>query len=296
MRGLSTPYSRSARNVQHHEDHRVEQHGGLHQRIVAVEDRLHHQPADAGPGEDRLDDHVAAEQRTDLQRRDADRRGQRVLQHVQQQHAPARQPLCLGEQHVVGAQHLDHRGAGHPHQHRGHRQRERERRQRQMAQRVDERGGSAGQQAVDQQKMRSPRRVRRRSRCGRTPANQCSVTENSSISSRPSQNPGSDTPSRAPTLAARSVTAAAPHARQQAERNADGQREDGGGQRQFDGRGQPVGDHIQHRPAMEEAAAEITVQRAPDEARRTVPPAAGRAPCRGAARRPARAWHAGRRA
>src|SRR5208283_1421100 len=43
--------------VEQHEDHGIEQHRGLYEGKVAGEDRLYHQAADTGPGEDRFDDH-----------------------------------------------------------------------------------------------------------------------------------------------------------------------------------------------------------------------------------------------
>src|SRR5271157_1477254 len=86
----------------------------------------------------------------------------------------------------------------------------------------------------------------------------CSVTEKISISTRPSQNPGMETPTSDPTRARAGV---------EAERNSDQQGDDGGGEGELDRRRQTLGDHADHRPVVEEAAAEIAVEGAPQEAR-----------------------------
>ena len=46
-----------------------QQHDALHQRVVAREDRVDHQAADAGQREDVLGDDRAADQRAELQAR-----------------------------------------------------------------------------------------------------------------------------------------------------------------------------------------------------------------------------------
>src|SRR5690349_2045624 len=66
------------RQVRGHVRDRVEHDGGLHDDVVAGEDRVHHQPADPWPSEDGFHDHVAAQQFPNLQPGDRDRRDERV--------------------------------------------------------------------------------------------------------------------------------------------------------------------------------------------------------------------------
>src|SRR5882672_10345971 len=70
------------------EDHGRQEDRALHDRIVAVVDRVDGESADAGPGEDGLRDHGAGEELTELQARDGDDRergiAQRVLHHDEQ--------------------------------------------------------------------------------------------------------------------------------------------------------------------------------------------------------------------
>src|SRR6267142_1219316 len=58
------------REVDGDEHHCRDEHGALDDRVVAVVDGLHGQPADAGPGEYRLGHHRAAQERAELERRD----------------------------------------------------------------------------------------------------------------------------------------------------------------------------------------------------------------------------------
>ncbi len=74
----------------------------------------------------------------------------------------------------------------------------------------------------------------------------------------------------------------APGAGVEAERNADQQREHGGGEGELDGGGQALGDDVDDRAVVEEAAAEIAVQGAPEERGEAVGERAGRGPFRGA--------------
>ena len=67
------------RQVDQHEAHRDQQDDALHQRVVAREDRVHHQPPDPRQREDGLGDDGAADQRAQLQPDDRHDRDQRVL-------------------------------------------------------------------------------------------------------------------------------------------------------------------------------------------------------------------------
>src|SRR6266545_1963595 len=68
--------------VDQRDDHGREQHDALHERIVALVDRLDEQPADAWPGEDGLGDDRAAEQRADLEANHRHHRDQSIGQRV----------------------------------------------------------------------------------------------------------------------------------------------------------------------------------------------------------------------
>src|SRR5580765_1090705 len=100
--------------VDHDEEHGGDEHGALHDGVVAVVDRLDGEPADTRPREDRLGDDGAAEQGTELQPGDRDDRHRRVLQGVLDDHEHFRDALGAGGADVVRAQHLEHRGAREP--------------------------------------------------------------------------------------------------------------------------------------------------------------------------------------
>ena len=57
----------SVQQVDEDEDHDQQQQAGLDDGVVAVADGGEHQRAEAGPGEDRLDDDGAAEQSAELE-------------------------------------------------------------------------------------------------------------------------------------------------------------------------------------------------------------------------------------
>src|SRR6185295_17196236 len=83
------------------EAHGDQQHDTLHERVVAGEDRVHHQAADAGQREDVLGDDGAADQRAELEPEHGDHRDQGVAQDVTAHHAPLRQALGARRAHVV---------------------------------------------------------------------------------------------------------------------------------------------------------------------------------------------------
>src|SRR5206468_3538095 len=68
--------------VDHDEQHGRDEHGALHDRIVAIVDRLDREPSDAGPGEHGLGDDGAAKQGAELEPGDRDDRHGGVLQGV----------------------------------------------------------------------------------------------------------------------------------------------------------------------------------------------------------------------
>ena len=90
----------------------------LHDRVVAAEDAVDHQPPGAGDGEDGLGDDRAAEQRADAKAEQRHGRDQRIAQHVPEQDDAAAQALGAGEvDDIRRLQHLDDRGAQVAHQH-----------------------------------------------------------------------------------------------------------------------------------------------------------------------------------
>src|SRR5690606_22398796 len=97
----------------------VEHYSGLHHDVVAGEDRVHDEPSQAGPGEDRLDDHVAAKQLTDLQAGDRKGGDQRVAKRVLDDNYAFTQALGPGCGDVLTAEDLDHGGPHNPGQHGG---------------------------------------------------------------------------------------------------------------------------------------------------------------------------------
>src|SRR6266850_3889654 len=87
--------------VAHDEADRDQEYDALHERVVAREDGVHHEAADAGQGEDVLGDDGAADQRAELQPQHGDHRDERVAQHVAAHHASLRQALGARGAHVV---------------------------------------------------------------------------------------------------------------------------------------------------------------------------------------------------
>src|SRR6266700_3606817 len=73
--------------VDQHDEHSEDEGHPLHDREVALEDRVDHQLADAGDREDALDDHRSADQVADVDAEHGDRGDHRVAQHVPQEQA-----------------------------------------------------------------------------------------------------------------------------------------------------------------------------------------------------------------
>ena len=80
---------------------------GLHDREVALEDRVDHQLADARQGEDLLDDERAADEVGDVDAEHRDGRDDRVPQRVPDEHAALGEPLRARGRDVVRLEHLE---------------------------------------------------------------------------------------------------------------------------------------------------------------------------------------------
>src|SRR5260221_8378618 len=112
------------------EHHHGEEEIGDDHRPVEQSDRRDDQPADAGPGEDRLGDDGEGDDGAEFQPDHGDDRDEDVLQHMDEDDAARRQPLGAGEFDVVERQHLARAGAGQADDQRHLEEREVERRQR----------------------------------------------------------------------------------------------------------------------------------------------------------------------
>src|SRR2546425_9633301 len=110
-----------------------QEHRALHDRIVAVVDRLDRQPADPRPREDGLRHDRAGEKLTELEAGDRDDRQRGVAQRVLADHERLRHALRARRAHEVGAQHLEHRGAREPRDRRHRERAQREARQHEAA-------------------------------------------------------------------------------------------------------------------------------------------------------------------
>src|SRR5437879_6428736 len=100
--------------IDHHVEQGHEQHEALDRREVTAEQRVVRVLAHARPGKDDLDEHLAA-QCVSVDGRDyGEDRDHRVLERVPQYDDPKRQAYGSGGPDVVGLEHLDHDGPGHP--------------------------------------------------------------------------------------------------------------------------------------------------------------------------------------
>src|SRR5436190_2190677 len=100
------------RQVDDHDHDAGLHHNALYQREIALEDTLVEEPADAGPGEDDLDDHRGVDHHHEVDAGQAQHRDQRVFEGVHGDHDVARQPFQARQLDVLAAQHFEHRGAG----------------------------------------------------------------------------------------------------------------------------------------------------------------------------------------
>src|SRR5262245_29740609 len=104
-----------------------DEHRPLDQRVVALVDGCQEHPAEARHREDLLDHHGAAQEVADLDAQDRHDNDQAVPERVVADDRRRREPLGVRGPDVVGAQHVEHRGARRPHDHRGHRHPQRHR-------------------------------------------------------------------------------------------------------------------------------------------------------------------------
>ena len=107
-------------------DRRENEDQTLHDRIVAAQDGIGGQAAEAGDVEDRFRDHHAAEQRGDADADDGDDRHRGILQRMANDDAPRRDALGGGSADVILGQHFEQARPGDAGEQRGieHRQRQ----------------------------------------------------------------------------------------------------------------------------------------------------------------------------
>src|SRR3989441_2702508 len=127
--------------VDEHERGREEKDRRLHHRVVAVVDRLNRQAADARPGEDRLGDDRAAEQRAKLDPDDGHDRDRGVLERVLPNDRRTAHAFGPRRADVVLAQHLEHARPRQPRDAGGREEPEGDRRQDEVLERAPPRGG-----------------------------------------------------------------------------------------------------------------------------------------------------------
>src|SRR3954463_10945423 len=102
--------------VDHHKGEAEDQHGALHQRIIARHDRLHHHAADPRQREYLLDDDGAADRGTQQNAGGGDDQDQRVAQRMLADRPPLAEPLGACGADVILAEHVEHRRARHARQ------------------------------------------------------------------------------------------------------------------------------------------------------------------------------------
>src|SRR5574341_412304 len=127
--------------VHQHERGREQEHGRLDHGIVAVVDRLHGQPPDARPREDRLRDHRAAEERAELDADDRHDRDRGVLERVLPHDGRVRHPLGARRPDVILVQHIEHARPREPRDPRRREEPERDSRQQEVLEAAPPRGG-----------------------------------------------------------------------------------------------------------------------------------------------------------
>src|SRR3989454_7490339 len=116
--GIKPGVAQVDEQVRHHDHRGEEQHGALDQGVVAQQDGVEHQAADARLQEDELHDHGAPEQHRELLADDRHDRDERVLQRVPHDHGALAHTLGARRADVILPQHLEQRRTRHPHRHR----------------------------------------------------------------------------------------------------------------------------------------------------------------------------------
>src|SRR5450755_26279 len=97
---------------------RSEQHHALHDAVVAIEDGVHDQLAEAGDAEHLLGQHSAGKQRPEFERTERDDRDQRISKRVLEDDHPLVEALGARGADVIGIKNLQHGAARVAHQNR----------------------------------------------------------------------------------------------------------------------------------------------------------------------------------
>src|SRR6185436_11927268 len=113
--GIQVAIEQIHEDVDEDEEDRDHEHASLNERVVALDDRGKQHPADAGDREDLLDDDRTAEQLADLDAEERHDDDQPVLQDVPPDDESVRKAFRPRGAHVVRAEHVEHRRAGHAH-------------------------------------------------------------------------------------------------------------------------------------------------------------------------------------
>jgi len=101
------------RQVHTDEREAQEQHGALHERVVARQDRLHDQAPNARQCEHLLDDHGAADGEAEDDAGDGDDGDQRVAESVAGDGAPLRHTLGARGANKILVEHIQRRRSRH---------------------------------------------------------------------------------------------------------------------------------------------------------------------------------------
>src|SRR5207249_4923185 len=125
--GIQVAIQQVHEDVERDEEDRDGEDAALHERVIALHDGREEHAADTGDGEYLFDDDGTAEELTDLNPEERHDDDQPVLEDVAPEDETGPQPLRARGAHVVGAQHVEHRGARHTHRRRREREAERDR-------------------------------------------------------------------------------------------------------------------------------------------------------------------------
>src|SRR6266508_1273875 len=117
--GIQERVAQVYEEVHHDEGERRQQGEALHLLVVAGDDRVDAERAEAGHGEKRLYHDRAADEEADLKPHHRDGRDERVLQRVLEDDRPLGEALGAGGRDVLGADDFQHAGAEQPRQERG---------------------------------------------------------------------------------------------------------------------------------------------------------------------------------
>src|ERR671936_2159825 len=91
--GIQVAIQKIHEDVDRHEEERDHEHGALHQRVVALQDRGEEHATDTRHGEDLLDHDRAAQQLADLYAQERDDDDEPVPEDVAAQHSARREAL-----------------------------------------------------------------------------------------------------------------------------------------------------------------------------------------------------------